>query len=57
MTERADARGQAGQCAPSMLLDRVDQLRVSAFDTQKLFCVGMSLLFYFDVFQDIIEAF
>ena len=40
MTERADARRQAGQCAPSMLLDRVDQLRVSAFDTQKL-CVGL----------------
>ena len=40
MTERADARGQVGQFAPSMLLDSFDQLRVSAFDTQKL-CVGL----------------
>jgi hypothetical protein len=40
MTERADARGQAGQFAPSMLLDRIDQPRVSALDTQKL-CVGL----------------
>ena len=40
MTERADARRQAGQFAPSMILDRVDQLRVPAFDTQKL-CVGL----------------
>jgi len=40
MTERADARRQAGQFAPSMLLDRVDKLRVPAFDTQKL-CVGL----------------
>jgi len=40
MTEHANARRQAGQFAPSMLFDRVDQLRVPAFDTQKL-CVGL----------------
>jgi hypothetical protein len=40
MTERADARRQTGRFSPSMLLDRVYQLRVPAFDTQKL-CVGL----------------